>query len=452
MYAAMMKSQNSQGELRTVAITPTADGNVRIFSRLGEGRGRAGAWVEGDVLIEDNEMLVGSPVSLKITPAEDRIINSTITPSMFLVKLGKKLTASNVTSNSALDEFNTLVEQTMNDPSSLAVYENAVVQVTQATPQPVVQQVVATPPQPDPQVQEIELPIQETPMQYTNSSVLSSDNETPITVPAGRLHIERVFDGVLESQVFDFARDNQRTVLLTGPAGTGKSSAAEHYAHIRNIPFVVVECTQQIDQTVLHGRFVPTGVGNSTKWKYSQFATAIQQPSVILINELSRLQPKAASLLLRVLNERELIVDQLNQVIKVHPECLFIADQNTGQGYTGVQRQDDALYDRMQPKLEFDYDIELESKFIPSSALLQFAHSIREASKTTDQFSKPMSTRILLNFIEQAKGLNLSFAVSSMLNNFPKDDGEREAIKMTFDANVDVIAQELGVPLNGYNE
>jgi len=110
------------------------------------------------------------------------------------------------------------------------------------------------------------------------------------------------------------------------------------------------------------------------------------------------------------------------------------------------------LYDRMQPKLEFDYDIELESKFIPSSALLQFAHSIREASKTTDQFSKPMSTRILLNFIEQAKGLNLSFAVSSMLNNFPKDDGEREAIKMTFDANVDVIAQELGVPLNGYNE
>jgi hypothetical protein len=451
MYAVMMKSQTSSGDIRTTAVTPTEDG-VRIFSRLGEGRGRIGAWTEGDVLIEPNETVVGSPVSLKITPAEDRIINSTITPSMFLVKLGKKLTAMNVTSESALDKYSDLIEQTMSNPSSLAIYENAVVQVIQATPQPVVQQPVAIPQQVDTQVQDIELPIQETLMQYTSPVSLTSDNETPIHVPAPRLHIEREFNGLFESQVFDFARQNQRTVLLTGPAGTGKSSAAEHYAQIRDLPFVVVECTQQIDQTVLHGRFVPTGVGNATKWKYSQFATAIQRPSVILINELSRLQPKAASLLLRVLNERELIIDQLNQVINVHPDCLFIADQNTGQGYTGVQRQDDALYDRMQPKLEFEYDISLERKFIPSETLLQFAFSIREASKTTDQFSKPMSTRILLNFIEQAKGLNLGFAVASLLNNFPKDDGEREAVKMTLDANIDAIASELGVALDSYTE
>jgi len=159
---------------------------------------------------------------------------------------------------------------------------------------------------------------------------------------------------------------------------------------------------------------------------------------------------KAADLFLRVLNERELIIDQLNKVVKVHPDCLFVVDQNTGTGYA-VTKQDIALVDRMQPKLEFDYDIEVERKFIPSESLLQFAHSIREAAKTTDQFTTPMSPRILMNFIDQAKHLNLGFAVSSLLNNFPKDDGEREAIKMRLDADIDAIAAEIGVPLDSYS-
>ena len=139
MYAAMMKSQTSNGEVRTIAVVPTTD-DVRIFSRLGEGRGRAGAWIEGDVLIEQDELLIGSPVSLKTTPSEDRVINSTITPSMFLVKLGKKLPETNTPSAlSALEEFQNLLEQALNDPSSLSIYEQAIAQVTQATPQPVVQ-------------------------------------------------------------------------------------------------------------------------------------------------------------------------------------------------------------------------------------------------------------------------------------------------------------------------
>jgi hypothetical protein len=154
---------------------------------------------------------------------------------------------------------------------------------------------------------------------------------------------------------------------------------------------------------------------------------------------------------LRLLEERELLIEPLNQVIKVHPDVLFIADQNTGIGYTGTMRQDNALSDRFGVKVEFKYDIDIEKKFIDSPTLLQFAHSIREASELNDQFSIPMSTRLLINFQNQARGLGIRFAINTMLNSFPKSDGEREGIQMRLDADLDNIADELGVPTDGYS-
>ena len=154
--------------------------------------------------------------------------------------------------------------------------------------------------------------------------------------------------------------------------------------------------------------------------------------------------PKAASLFLRLLEERELVIEPMNQVIKVHPDVLFIADQNTGYGYTGTSKQDAALVDRFNIKVEFAYDVNIEKKFIPSPTLLEFATAIRSAAELNDEFSVPMSTRILQNFVRQAKSLGMTFAVESMLNNYPKSDGERDALKMRLDVAVEDIANELG--------
>jgi len=276
--------------------------------------------------------------------------------------------------------------------------------------------------------------------------------ETPLSIPPKEDYVMRSFFGKTEQEILDYARATQQIVLYTGPAGTGKSSSVRNYAHISNLPMVTVECTQQIDQSVTQGRFVPTGNGNEMVFMYSQLATIIQQPGVVLLNELTRMTPKAASLFLRLLQERELLIEPLNQVIKVHPECIIIADQNTGNGYTGTSKQDAALIDRFNIKLEFDYDTQIEQKFIPSETLLEFATAIRVASNMSDQFSIPMSTRILKNFVAQARGLGFEFAVNSLLANYPAMEGEREALKMRFDSNMDKIAEELGVPLGTYSK
>jgi hypothetical protein len=48
--------------------------------------------------------------------------------------------------------------------------------------------------------------------------------------------------------------------------------------------------------------------------------------------------------------------------------------------------------------------------------------------------------------------LNFAFAVHGLLANFPKSDGERDAIKMRLDAEIDRIASDLGLELGKYNK
>lgn len=485
MFATIMKSMTPVG-VRSVAIVPISGKEPRVFSRLGESRGVAGAWVEGDVrdTIEPTEVTVGEPTAVQITASDYKMLAHPVTPTVLLQKLGRTVKGVYATTGKVAQEiYSDLYDKAKSDPTSLAVFTTAM-QAVVATPvvatvqpivvPPVIQQYIDTPvvedkpvfeqlldaiedAQPVPQV--VAPPVAEEPLQMTTVTLekeqplITPTNTTDavLTVPVAEPYFERKFDGLTETEIYNDARAHQDNVLLTGDAGTGKTSSARNYAAKYGLPFVTIECTQQIDQSITQGRFVPTGVGNGTKWRYSQLATAIQQPSVILINELTRMTPKAASLFLRLLQERELLIEPLNEVIRVHDDCIFIADQNTGVGYTGTSKQDAALIDRFNTKLEFHYDSKIESNFIKSPTLLAFAQAIREASELNDEFSVPMSTRILLNFQAQATRLNFPFAVNSLLANYPKGDGERDAIKMRLDADVDSIVAELNVDKGKYS-
>ena len=454
MYATIIQSQSPFG-VRQTAIVPLQDGTVRVFNRVGMTRGISGAWSEtrpSDA--EMQELTLGTPQVLAITPSDDTMLQYPVTPTTLMQKLVRKAKDSPATptANTLASVFNETMDVIAVNPMNLLKFAQASLQApVSVAPAPV--SVAPTPPP----LADWEIELRDAEPEPVHSLVTApapvADAPTlaKLTVPDVEDYYERVFDGVTETALYDYARSNQRKVLLTGDAGTGKTSSARNYAAKRGLPFITIECTQQIDQSITQGRFVPTGVGNATKWVYSQLATAIQQPSVILLNELTRMNPKAASLFLRLLQENELLIEPLNEVIKVHPECLIIADQNTGSGYTGTQRQDQALVDRFNIKLEFKYDDQIESKFIKSPTLLAFANAIRTASETSDQFSIPMSTRMLKNFEEQATKLNFQFAVNSMLSAFPKDDSEREAIKMRFDAEYDKIAEELNVPVGNYS-
>ena len=447
MYAVIMKSSTPIG-VRSTVIIPNGEDDPRIFSRIGEGRGRAFPWEEGIVDMKETEQVIGEPIAKQITPSDYAALANGGKPTVLLAKLAQAMSdAVGVTNpDPATAVFDDIYNDASEDPANLATYLEQVVAST-ATP--------AVPPAPQPVVyipeQEIALPNvtsteSETPMEYGTPIRPASSDLAVLEIPDKEDYYERSWFGLTETDLYDYASKFSKAVLITGPAGTGKSSSARNYAAKRNLPFVTIECTQQIDQSVTQGRFVPTGVGNSLRWKYSQLATAIQQPSVILLNEMSRMSGKSAVLFLRLLQERELIVDVHNEVIKVHPQCIIIADQNVGSAYTGASKQDAALVDRYAVKMEFDYDTKIEKNFIKSPALLKFASDIRDASRVTDDFSVPMSTRVLIEFQHKLSNLkNWEFALYDFLNNFPSEEGEREAIKMRLEAEADTIKSEYGI-------
>lgn len=468
MFATILQQATPMGVMQ-VAVVPMPDGTKREFYRTGKNlRGTAGAWRELSELDDRRVVLgltgkaVGEPVAIPLTASDYRDLQYPLTPTTLVQKLVRTVKDVNVAGQrDFVDVYQEVLDTIAENPALLSKYVGQAPVAVAPAIQVVHQQVAQPVYQPEPVLvgapamyEEYEEPLEESePIMEFASTIAPSthDSHAVLTVPVIEPYYARKFNGLAEQEIYDKARAESWNVLLTGDAGTGKTSSARNYAAERGLPFVTIECTQQIDQSVTQGRFVPTGVGNTTKWKYSQLATAIQQPSVILINELTRMTPKAASLFLRLLSERELLIEPLNEVIKVHPGVLFIADQNTGLGYTGTSRQDSALIDRFNVKLEFHYDTSIESHFINSATLLGFASNIREASELNDEFSVPMSTRILKNFVAQATNLNFEFAVNSLLSNYPKMDGERDAIKMRFDAEAPQIADELGVSVGKYS-
>lgn len=460
MYATLILSQSPYG-VRQTAIVPTTNNGVRIMYRCGFGRGLAATWIEAEPDPSAmSELTLNAPVSLQMTAAHLRdadILGRT--PNNVLQALGKRIGESFVPNVTPLqDIYDEVLSLSKTNPGALMKYafKNApVITVPPVqTPQPVhfsvhypqtgevkQEQVIPTVPVTQ-EVITVSEPVTPT------ASVSAERTLNALSVPDIQPYFERVFEDIPESRIYDVARANQQSVLLTGDAGTGKTSSARNYAAQRKLPFVVIECTQQIDNSVTQGRFVPAEDGTSVKWVYSQLASAIQQPSVVLFNELTRMSPKSASLFLRLLAERELLIEPFNEVIKMHPECLLVADANTGSAYNGTMRQDMALIDRFNIKLPFTYDANLERNFLPYPALLSFATSIRKASELGEEdFSVPMSTRLLQNFVMHATNFNWQFAVQRLLSNFPADGGERDAIKMRLDSDAPRIASEFGVTL-----
>jgi MoxR-like ATPase len=273
------------------------------------------------------------------------------------------------------------------------------------------------------------------------------DELAPLIVPSLKdveSYVERTLPGgKSETEVYDFARAKGHAVAIFGHSGTGKTSSARNYAAQRQLPFVPFECNPQTDEEVVQGTYIPTGNGTELAWRYSQLATAIQQPSVILLNESNRMSAKANALFLHLLQERELIISRhKNEVIPVHPGVLFVTDANPG--YQGTTKHDQAFLDRFAITLEFEYDREVEKHFIPSTSLLDLAQQLREQAEREDRYrDTPVSTRLLINFVEHAKGLGMEFAIASFLASFAAD--ERDALRMVVEVYSTRIAEELNL-------
>ena len=142
-----------------------------------------------------------------------------------------------------------------------------------------------------------------------------------------------------------------KNIMMTGPAGCGKTMAAKSLVNSLDRPdyYFNLGATQDPRSTLIGNTHFDSKKG--TYFAESHFVKAIQTPnSVILLDELSRAHPDAWNILMTVLDygQRYLRIDEStgSDTIKVADGVTFVATANIGNEYTSTRVMDKALMDR----------------------------------------------------------------------------------------------------------
>jgi len=142
-----------------------------------------------------------------------------------------------------------------------------------------------------------------------------------------------------------------KNIMMTGPAGCGKTMAAKALVNSLDRPdfYFNLGATQDPRATLVGNVHFEKSSG--TYFSESVFVKAIQTPNaVILLDELSRAHPDAWNILMTVLDygQRYLRLDEQDgqATVKVAENVTFVATANIGNEYTSTRVMDKALMDR----------------------------------------------------------------------------------------------------------
>lgn len=141
--------------------------------------------------------------------------------------------------------------------------------------------------------------------------------------------------------------------MLIGPTGTGKTEVVANLAKVFDLPITIFDMGTMTDPVMglvgTHVITVKDGV-TSSEFRRSRFSEVIQQPGIVMLDEISRAPAMANNLLFPCLDfRRELPMEYSfhdTTPIPIHPQCVFFSTANMGSQYTGTHKLDRALLDR----------------------------------------------------------------------------------------------------------
>lgn len=152
---------------------------------------------------------------------------------------------------------------------------------------------------------------------------------------------------------------NQVNTMIVGPTGTGKTELILLACKKLGLPCHVYDMGSMYDPVAGLLGVHRLQEGGVSIFDYAKFTRDIQEPGVVLLDELSRAPVTTNNILFPCLDSRRTLPVEIAggddlRSIKVHEDCCFIATANVGSEYTGTMSMDRALVGRFFP-LELDY-------------------------------------------------------------------------------------------------
>lgn len=196
--------------------------------------------------------------------------------------------------------------------------------------------------------------VKKTESKSTSLVKTSEEKKLKIVKEKNNIILDEYF--IVKEGLFDIIRRSalkQVNTLLLGPTGQGKTELVYYLAKSLDLPLTIFDMSTMSDPIMsLIGAHTIDIIDGEQRSKFvpSRFSQVIQQPGIVLLDELSRAEHGATNILFPCLDfRRELPMEYCFSdcsPIKVHPKCCFFATANVGAEYSGVKKIDRALLDR----------------------------------------------------------------------------------------------------------
>lgn len=234
----------------------------------------------------------------------------------------------------------------------------------------------------------------------------------------------------------------RKNVMLTGHAGSGKSTIVEYVCGLLRLPYLRVDCSPNMSIPNLMGRSTVGGLMTDRDdvqgWLEGDLLFALRYlPGVVLFDELNRMDAVGATELMSVTSEARTISVPEANIPRFEAKTLMFAATANPASYAGTFEVDEAVARRFV-KLPWGYDRATEEQLIGSETLVEVAWAIRAHS----HIRSILPTSTLLRFQQDVRYYgNADVALGFLLEDFTGI--EREAINTTLGGRLPMIVDEL---------
>lgn len=225
-------------------------------------------------------------------------------------------------------------------------------------------------------------------------------------------------------------------LMFLGPSGSGKTEGASFLAALVGLPFTKIDCASMTDPESWFGtrELIESDNGTTiTSYRPSAFVLAIEEPGVLLLDEVNRVGDTVRNILLPLLDGTHQVTNPLNgEVVIKHPRCFVIMSGNRGLNFTGTFAIDPALMTRSLV-VPFDYTDQANEVKIAmeasgcdeevASLFVRFAVEARAKAKLDQDFPSISTREVLAACKLVASGASPDLAARVVVINGASDEG-----------------------------